>query len=63
MFFIGDLAALYSEDSIADAGDDWTLQRATLESGKEPVEHSEGEAEKNNDKQDTKILEFRLLRL
>lgn len=34
-----------------------------MESGKEAVKQSEGEAEKNNDKRGTKTLAFRMLRL
>lgn len=43
-FSIGDLAVLILRILLADAGDDWTLQKATLESGREAVEQSEEEA-------------------
>lgn len=43
-FSIGDLAVLILRILSADAGDDWTLQKATLESGREAVEQSEEEA-------------------
>lgn len=62
-FSIGDLAVLTPRILSADAGDDWTLQEAILESGEEAVEQPEGEAEEDSDKQGIKTLAFRMLRL
>lgn len=41
--------------------DDWTLQKATIESGKEAVQQAKEAAKKYNEKQSTKALEFRML--
>lgn len=63
LFSIGDLAVSILRVLSADEGDDCTLQSVYMESGKEAVGQSEEIAERNNDKQVTKILEFRMLRL
>lgn len=60
---VGDLIVLILSILSDDEGDDWTLQRPSIVSGKEAVDQAEEVAKKDNDKQGTKTLEFRILRL